>query len=41
MATFYTDDETRFDAAKREFLDALTFGNEKPSEKKLIYKIIK
>lgn len=41
LATFYTDDETRIDAAKREFLEALTFGKEKPSEPKLIYKIIK
>ena len=41
LATFYTDDETRIDVAKREFLDALIFGNEKPSKQKLIYKIIK
>ena len=41
LATFYTDDETRIDVAKREFLDALIFGNEKPSNQKLIYKIIK
>lgn len=41
LVTFYTDDETRIDVAKREFLDALIFGNEKPSKQKLIYKIIK
>lgn len=41
LATFYTDDETRIDVAKREFIDALIFGNEKPSKQKLIYKIIK
>ena len=41
LATFYPDDETRIDVAKREFLDALIFGNEKPSKQKLIYKIIK
>lgn len=41
LATFYTDDETRIDVAKCEFLDALIFGNEKPSKQKLIYKIIK
>ena len=41
LATFYTDDETRIDVAKREFLDALIFGNEKPSKQELIYKIIK
>ena len=41
LATFYTDDETKIDVAKREFLDALIFGNEKPSKQKLIYKIIK
>lgn len=41
LATFYTDDETRIDVAKREFLDALIFGNEKPSKQNLIYKIIK
>ncbi len=41
LATFYTDDETRIDVAKREFLDALIFGNEKSSKQKLIYKIIK
>lgn len=41
LATFYTDDETRIDVAKREFLDALIFGNEKPSKQILIYKIIK
>lgn len=41
LATFYTDDETRIDVAKREFLDALIFENEKPSKQKLIYKIIK
>lgn len=41
LATFYTDDDTRIDVAKREFLDALIFGNEKPSKQKLIYKIIK
>ena len=41
LATFYTDDETRIDVAKREFLDALIFGNEKPSKQKLIYQIIK
>lgn len=41
LATFYTDDETRIDVAKREFLNALIFGNEKPSKQKLIYKIIK
>lgn len=41
LATFYTDDETRIDVAKREFLDALIFGNEKPSKQKLIYKNIK
>lgn len=41
LATFYTDDETRIDVAKREFLDALIFGNKKPSKQKLIYKIIK
>ncbi len=41
LATFYTDDETRIDVAKREFLDSLIFGNEKPSKQKLIYKIIK
>lgn len=41
LATFYTGDETRIDVAKREFLDALIFGNEKPSKQKLIYKIIK
>ena len=41
LATFYTDDKTRIDVAKREFLDALIFGNEKPSKQKLIYKIIK
>lgn len=41
LATFYTDDETIIDVAKREFLDALIFGNEKPSKQKLIYKIIK
>lgn len=41
LATFYTDDETRIDVAKREFIDALIFGNEKPSKQKLIYQIIK
>lgn len=41
LAVFYTDDESKIEEAKKEFLDAFTFGIEKPQPQKLIYKIIK
>lgn len=41
LAVFYTDDEGKIEGAKREFLDAFTFGDEKTQPQKLIYKIIK
>ena len=41
LAVFYTDDESKIEEAKLEFLGAFTFGNEKPQAQKLIYKIIK
>lgn len=41
LAIFYTDDESKIEEAKREFFEAFTFGNKKPSAQKLIYRIIK
>lgn len=41
LAIFYTDDESKIEEAKREFFEAFTFGNKKPSTQKLIYRIIK
>ncbi len=41
LAVFYTDDESKIESAKSEFLGAFTFGNEKPQAQNLIYKIIK
>lgn len=41
LAIFYTDDESKIEEAKREFFEAFTFGNKKPPEQKLIYRIIK
>ena len=41
LAVFYTDDESKIEGAKQEFLDAFKFGSEKPQPQKLIYKIIK
>lgn len=41
LAVFYTDDESKIEGAKQEFLDAFTFGNERTQPQKLIYKIIK
>lgn len=41
LAIFYTDDESKIEEAKREFFEACTFGNKKPSAQKLIYRIIK
>ena len=38
---YFTDDESKIESAKSEFLGAFTFGNEKPQAQKLIYKIIK
>lgn len=41
LAVFYTDDESKIEGAKQEFLNAFTFGNERTQPQKLIYKIIK
>ena len=41
LAIFYTDDESKIEEAKREFVEAFTFGNKKPPAQKLIYRIIK
>lgn len=41
LAIFYTDDESKIEEAKREFFEAFTFGNKKPTAQKLIYRIIK
>lgn len=40
LAVFCTDDETKIEEAKRDFLDAFTFGSDRPQEQLLIYKII-
>ncbi len=40
LAVFCTDDESKIEEAKRDFLDAFKFGSDKPQEQQLIYKII-
>mgnify|MGYP004490800193 FL=1 len=40
LAVLCTDDESKIKEAKRDFLDAFTFGSDRPQEQQLIYKII-
>ncbi len=40
LAVFCTDDESKIKEAERTFLDAFTFGSDKPQKQRLIYKII-
>ena len=40
LCLFYTDREEALASAEAKYLSALTFGEEKPAEKPLIYEVI-